>query len=61
MDCTVGIVSRNLATQSNFVEFRDSRNLTYFEKTGVGRHMASHVGDTWQAMCHNAWQRHACV
>ena len=43
---------------------------------GVGRHMASHVddtwramwmthgepcGDTWQAMCHNAWQRHACV
>ena len=18
-------------------------------------------GDTWQAMCHNAWQRHACV
>ena len=23
--------------------------------------MASHVDDTWQAMCHNAWQRHACV
>ena len=23
--------------------------------------MASHVSDTWQAMCHNAWQRHACV
>ena len=19
--------------------------------------MANHVGDTWQAMCHNAWQR----
>ena len=61
MNCTVGIVSQNLATQSNFVEFRDSRNFTYFEKTGVGQHMASHVGDTWQAMCHNAWKRHACV
>ena len=23
--------------------------------------MASHVDDTWKAMCHNAWQRHACV
>ena len=23
--------------------------------------MENHVGDTWQAMCHNAWQRHACV
>ena len=23
--------------------------------------MASHVSDTWQAMCHNAWKRHACV
>ena len=22
-----------------------------------GWHMASHVSDTWQAMCHNAWQR----
>ena len=47
MDCTVGIVSRNLANQSNFVEFRDSRNFTYFEATGVRRHMASHVSDTW--------------
>ena len=23
--------------------------------------MASQVSDTWQATCHNAWQRHACV
>ena len=30
-DFTVGIVSRNLATTSNFVEFRDSRNFTFFE------------------------------
>ena len=50
MDCPVGIVSRNLATQSNFVEFRDSQNFMYFEATGVRRHMASHVDDTWQTM-----------
>ena len=29
-DFTVGIVSRNLASTSNFVEFRDSRNLHIF-------------------------------
>ena len=23
--------------------------------------MEIHVSDTWKAMCHNAWQRHACV
>ena len=31
MDFTVGIVSQNLATMSNFVEFRDNRNFTFFE------------------------------
>ena len=30
MDFTVGIVSRNLASTSNFVEFRDSWNLHVF-------------------------------
>ena len=30
MDFTVGIVSQNLATTSNFVEFRDSQNFTFF-------------------------------
>ena len=35
MDFTVGIVSRNLATTSNFVEFRDSRNFTFFEALRV--------------------------
>ena len=40
MDFTVGIVSRNLSTMSNFVEFRDSRNFTFFE-TRRG------VRDTW--------------
>ena len=36
MDFTIGIVSRNLASTSNFVEFRDSRNFTFFEAPGVG-------------------------
>ena len=36
MDFTVGILLRNLATTSNFVEFRDSRNFTFFEAPGVG-------------------------
>ena len=31
MDFTVEIISRNLATTSNFVEFRDSQNFTFFE------------------------------
>ena len=36
MDFTVGIVSRNLATTSNFVKFRDSQNFIFFEASGVG-------------------------
>ena len=36
MDFTVGIVLQNLATTLNFVEFRDSRNFTFFETLGVG-------------------------
>ena len=31
MDFTVGIVLRNLATPSNFDEFRKSQNLTFFK------------------------------
>ena len=31
MDLIVGFVSRNLVTQTNFVEFRDSRNFTIKE------------------------------
>ena len=45
-DFTVGIVLRNLATMSNFVAFRESRNITFFEAPGVGRRMTaceSHV------------------
>ena len=40
MDFTVGIVSRNIVTQSNFVGFRDSRNFTFFKTTSV-------ASDTW--------------
>ena len=36
MDFTVGIVSRNLASMSNFIEFRDSQNFIFFETSGVG-------------------------
>ena len=32
----VKFVSRNLVTLSNFVEFLDSMNFTFFEVTGVG-------------------------
>ena len=35
MDFTVGIVFQNLATTSNFVEFRDSRNFMFFEASGI--------------------------
>ena len=43
MDFTVEIVSRNLATMSNFIEFQDSRNSTKFEaRRGVR--------DTWHFM-----------
>ena len=40
MDFTVGIISRNLAVTSNFVEFRDSQNFTFFKALRV-------VRDTW--------------
>ena len=39
-DFTVGIVLRNLATTLNFVEFKDSRNFTFFKASRV-------VRDTW--------------
>ena len=40
---TVKIVSRNLSTTSNFVEFRDSQNFTFFEAPRVTR-------DMWQVL-----------
>ena len=44
MDFTVGIFSRNLDTTSNFVEFRDNRNFTFFEAPGVGCRMMAYEG-----------------
>ena len=35
MDLTIEFISQNLVTQVNFVEFRDSRNFTFFEAMGV--------------------------
>ena len=52
MDFTVGIVSRNLATMSNFVEFRDSRNFTFFETRRVVRDTWYIVSGSRGAMCH---------
>ena len=43
MDLVVEFVLRNLATTSNFVEFRDSWNFTFFEAPRV-------AGDTWHTM-----------
>ena len=43
-DFIVGIISRNLAITSNFIEFRDSQNFTFFEVPKVVRdnwHMKS--------------------
>ena len=46
MDFTVGIVSQNLATTSNFVEFRDSLNFTFFEASSSGA-VKRLVRDMW--------------
>ena len=51
MDFTVGIVSRNLATTSNFVEFRDSRNFTFFEAPRVVRNTWHIVSSSRGATC----------
>ena len=68
MDFIVKIVSRNLVTSSNFVEFRDNRNFTFFEVPRVtsdtwhlcGWFIISHVSNGERkskvqgvAMCHN--------
>ena len=41
MDFTVGIFPRNLAITSNFVEFRENRNFTFFEAPSVGFRMTA--------------------
>ena len=42
-DFTVGIFSQNLATTSNFIEFQNNWNFTFFEASRV-------VRDTWHVM-----------
>ena len=42
----------NLATMSNFVEFRDSQNFTFFEAPGVVRDTWHIVSDSRGATCH---------
>ena len=43
MDFTVGIILQNLATTSNFIEFCDNQNFTFFEAPRV-------VQDTWHML-----------
>ena len=50
MDFTIGILSRNLTTKSNFVEFRDSRNLHVFR--GNERSTGHLVHFEWLTVCH---------
>ena len=75
MDFTVGIISRNLVTQSNFIRFRDSRNFTYFEARVSndiwnGATLRDHVDATWKAwrsahgmrdMCDNCHLMHVSM
>ena len=68
MDFTVGIVSQNLLTPSNFVEFQDRQNFMFFEALRVTNNIwhlfgwltISHVSNGEEkskvqgvAMCHN--------
>ena len=41
MDFTIGIILRNLASTSNFVEYQDNLNFMFFEAQRV-------VRDTWR-------------
>ena len=47
MDSSVEIVSRNLATTSNFVGFRGSWDFMFFRTWGVGWHMVRLGDATW--------------
>ena len=50
MDFTVGIVSRNLATTSNFVEFQDRQNLHVFRGNESSAEHFDHF--EWLTVCH---------
>ena len=51
MDFTFGIVSRNLATSSTFVEFRDSRNFMFFGAPRVMSNTWHMLDGQYEAMC----------
>ena len=51
MNFTVGIVSQNLVTTSNFVKFRDSRNFTFFEALRVTGDIWHMLNGSYGAMC----------
>ena len=50
MDFTVGIILRNLATTSNFVEFRDSKKFHVFQGNGGSAGHLAHF--EWLKRCH---------
>ena len=50
MDFTVGIISRNLATMSNFVKFQDRQNLHIFR--GNERNAGHLTHFEWLIVCH---------
>ena len=50
MDFSVEIVSRNLTTTSNFIEFRDSRNFHVFRGNGGSTGHLAHF--EWLIVCH---------
>ena len=52
MDFTVGIASRNLATTSNIVEFRNNWNFMFFKAPGMVRDTWHIVSDSRGATCH---------
>ena len=51
-DFIVGIVLRNLATTSNFVEFRESQNFMFFEESRGVRDTWHEVSGLRGATCH---------
>ena len=52
MDFTIGIISRNLATTSNFIEFQENQNFTFFEAPVVVRDTWHIVSGSRGATCH---------
>ena len=50
MDFIVGIVLRNLATMSNFVEFRDNQNFHVFRNNERSAGHLAHF--EWLTVCH---------